>query len=222
MSKTKANQTTQGCLITFEGGEGGGKTTQSQRLKTKLEEAGLKVLSVREPGGTEISEKIRNLVLSKKHTQMADTTEALLFQAARAQIYHQKVIPALKDGAIVIMDRSADSSVVYQGMVRGFGTQIIGSLNMFSTQGTTPSLTFLLDVPTKVGLGRKDDQEVNRFELEGLSFGRKVRQAYLDLARDDASSRWVIVDASQSESQVFEEVWQTVVDQSRRLLGTSL
>ena len=127
-----------GILITLEGGEGGGKTTQIQLLKERLEADGKEVLTLIEPGGTEISEAIRELVLSPKYKGiMGETTEVLLFQSARAQIYHQLVIPALKAGKVVIMDRSRDSSVVYQGMVRGFGKDLIEQLNDISTQKHT-------------------------------------------------------------------------------------
>lgn len=200
-----------GLLITFEGGEGGGKTTQVARLKTVLESLEKKVVVLREPGGTPISEQIRELVLSVKNVGIADTTEVLLFQAARAQIYSQVVLPALEQGAVVVMDRSRDSSVVYQGMVRGFGPELINQLNDISTQNTVPNLTILLDLPVSIGLSRKDTQgESNRLELEDSDFHTKVRTAYLDLANSDTTGRWQILDATQTEDAVAQQVLELV------------
>lgn len=200
-----------GYLITFEGGEGGGKTTQSVRLRNKLTQEGRDVVVLREPGGTTISEQIRQVVLSSENTSMAFTTEVLLFQSARAQIYREIVIPSLKAGKIVLMDRSRDSSVVYQGVVRGFGRDLIEQLNDLSTNKIYPNLTILLDLPIKVGLKRKlDSAEINRLEMENQKFHQQVRDAYLQLAKEDDRGRWLVVDASQTVEQVEDEIWQKV------------
>jgi dTMP kinase len=200
-----------GYLISFEGGEGGGKTTQIELLKDKLVGMGKDVLVLREPGGTSISEQIRQVVLSSKNTDMAFTTEVLLFQAARAQLYHEVIAPALQDGKVVLMDRSRDSSVVYQGMVRGFGKEFIERLNDISTNNTYPNLTLLLDLDVDTGLQRRRDSgEMDRIDMEDHSFHEKVRQAYIDLASDDESGRWHHVDASGSIDDVFNLVWQLV------------
>lgn len=205
MSKKKTSS-----LITLEGGEGAGKSTQIVRLREKLTKAGLDVVVVREPGGTVISEQIREIVLSKRHTGMAYTAEVLLFQAARAQIYREIVLPSMAAGKVVLMDRSRDSSVVYQGMVRGFGREMIEQLNDISTRQTKPDLTILLDVDPKLGLERQvANGEVNRFEMEALDFHTKVRQAYLELAKAEPN-RWHIIDASDSIDHVSEKVWQVV------------
>lgn len=204
----KANH--DGYLITFEGGEGGGKTTQTVRLRDKLTKAGKDVVVLREPGGTVISEQIREVVLSSKNTGMAYTTEVLLFQAARAQIYREVVLPSLEAGKIVLMDRSRDSSVVYQGMVRGFGKDLIEQLNDISTKETYPDITFLLDVPAKVGLKRRaEDGGSNRMEMEDLNFHQQVREAYLELAKE-SENRWQIIDAAQALEKVDETIWQIV------------
>lgn len=200
-----------GFLIVLEGGEGGGKTTQLPRLAKRLQKQGKKVVTVREPGGTVISEQIREVVLSAKNTGIKDTTEVLLFQAARAQIYSEVVIPALETGKIVLMDRTRDSSVVYQGMVRGFGRKLIEQLNDISTNKTVPDITILLDVPVKIGLKRREDSgEMNRLDALKLSFHEKVRQAYLKLAKENKGRRWVIVDAQKSFDEVEQAVWETV------------
>lgn len=200
-----------GFLITLEGGEGAGKTTQSVRLRQKLIDAGKDVIVLREPGGTTISEQIRQVVLSPDNTGMAFTAEVLLFQAARAQIYREIVIPSLKAGKVVIMDRSRDSSVVYQGMVRGFGKDLIDNLNDLSTDKIYPDLTILLDLPVKTGLKRREDSgKIDRLDMEAVEFHQKVRDAYLQLAKEDNSGRWVIVDAQKSLKKVAELMWQEV------------
>ena len=204
-----------GLLITFEGGEGVGKTTQVVRLKEHLIQAGKDVVVLREPGGTAISEQIREVVLSNKNVGMAYTTEVLLFQAARAQIYREIVLPSLELGKVVVMDRSRDSSVVYQGMVRGFGVEIIEQLNDISTKKTYPNITFLLDAPTEVGLARRMSEEgANRIDYEAKEFHEKIRQAYLQVAKKDlqvngSNSRWQIVDSSVSAQEVEEKIWDS-------------
>lgn len=202
----------QGFLITFEGGEGGGKTTQIVRLRDKLTKAGKDVIVLREPGGTMISEQIREVVLSPHNIGMAFTTEVLLFQAARAQIYRELVLPSLEAGKIVLMDRSRDSSVVYQGIVRGFGKDLIENLNNISTKNTYPDLTILLDLDVKVGLKRRvDSGKVDRLDMENTDFHEKVRQAYLDLAKEDPK-RWQVVDAQQNMEEVETAIWKLVAE----------
>lgn len=200
-----------GYLITFEGGEGGGKTTQSVRLRNQLTKAGRDVIVTREPGGTVISEQIREVVLSPDNTGMAFTTEVLLFQAARAQIYREIVIPSLKAEKVVLMDRSRDSSVVYQGMVRGFGKDLIKELNDLSTNKIYPDLTFLLDLSVKIGLKRRNDSgKVDRLDMEAKEFHHKVRAAYLELAGQDQSGRWSVIDAEKDVDIVEKNIWQVV------------
>lgn len=142
----------QGHLISFEGGEGAGKTVQIKRLRDRLYACGMDVVVLREPGGTTISEQIREVVLSAKNIGIAYTTEVLLFQAARAQLYREIILPSLQVGKVVLMDRTRDSSVVYQGKVRGFGEELIEQLNDISTENTYPDITFLLDVPPEIGI----------------------------------------------------------------------
>ena len=199
-----------GFLITFEGGEGGGKTTQIVRLRDRLTKAQKDVVVLREPGGTMISEQIREVVLSSKNDGIAFTTEVLLFQAARAQIYREIVLPSLEADKVVLMDRSRDSSVVYQGKVRGFGEDLINNLNDISTKNTYPDLTILLDVPVEIGLGRRAESgDVNRLDMEGKKFHQEVRDAYLSLAKKD-QKRWQVVDASKDIEDVEEKIWQIV------------
>lgn len=200
----------QGIFISFEGGEGSGKSEQIVRLREKLEEVGKKIVLTREPGGTKISEQIREVLLSKKNLDMAYTTEVLLFQSARAQVYRELIIPALEMGKWVLADRTSDSSLVYQGVVRGFGMERIKDLNDLSTKETYPDLTFLLDVPVEVGLGRRNGTSKNdRLDLESLEFHKKVREAYLKLAESEPE-RWEKIDASKSIEEIAGEVWEVV------------
>ncbi|HQM15642.1 MAG TPA: dTMP kinase [Candidatus Woesebacteria bacterium] len=209
--KQKKQKKFPGFLITLEGGEGVGKSTQSVRLRQRLIDKGKDVIILREPGGTAISEQIRQVVLSPDNTSMAFTTEVLLFQAARAQIYRELVLPSLKAGKIVVMDRSRDSSVVYQGMVRDFGKELIDQLNDLSTGHTLPDLTILFDLPVEIGLERRNRSgEINRLDMETTQFHQKVRQAYLELVEEDKTGRWVVVDAKQSLEQIEEEIWKIV------------
>ncbi len=139
---------------------------------------------------------------------MAFTTEVFLYQASRAQLYREIVLPSLAAGKVVVMDRTRDSSSVYQGMVRGFGLELIEQLNDISTEKTKPDLTFLLDVPVGVGLGRKKEQEeINRLEMEKKDFHRKVRKAYLELAKKD-KKRWWVIDGTLSIDEVEKRIWR--------------
>lgn len=210
-AKQKAKSTHTGFLITFEGGEGGGKTTQIVQLRERLTQAGKDVLVLREPGGTMISEQIREVLLSTKNVGMAFTTEVLLFQAARAQIYRELVLPSLAAGKVVLMDRSRDSSVVYQGMVRGFGLDLIEQLNNISTKNTYPDLTILLDVKVKTGLQRRAaTDKMDRLDLEAQDFHEKVNSSFLQLAKKNDRKRWVIVDANKDTEKVAKAIWEHV------------
>lgn len=195
--------------ISFEGGEGAGKSVQIKRLRDRLEEAGRDVVITREPGGTVISEQIRKVLLNPKNVGMSYTAEVLLFQAARAQNFRELVIPSLKAGKVVLADRSRDSSTVYQGMVRGFGVELIEQLNDLATKNTFPDLTFLLDVTVEVGLARRNNTEkLDRLDMERRDFHEKVRKAYLKLARLNDHKRWVVIDAAQGIDEIADEIWR--------------
>jgi len=198
-----------GLLISFEGGEGAGKTVQIKLLADELRKAGRDVVITREPGGTVISEQIREVILSTKNISMAFTTEVLLFQAARAQIYRELILPSLKAEKVVLCDRTRDSSVVYQGMVRGFGEKLIDDLNKISTQDTFPDVTILLDVPVEIGLARRQGSEkLDRLDLEQKDFHEQVRAGYLKLAKRNDHDRWILIDASKSIEKVHEQIMQ--------------
>ena len=191
-------------FITLEGPEGSGKTTAVDYAVSKLEEMGYQIVRTREPGGTPISEQIRNVILDKANTAMDERTEALLYAASRRQHLVEKVWPALKEGKIVICDRYLDSSLAYQGGARGLGVDNILNVNNFATEGTFPDLTLLFDIDPKIGLARisaNADREVNRLDLEKLEFHNKVRNAFLELAKR-YPERFVIIDASKSREEV--------------------
>ena len=195
-------------FISFEGGEGGGKTTQIARIAQRLRDKGFAVTTVREPGGSKIAEQIRQVVLSPENKGLAMSSEVFLFQAARAQVFHEIVIPALNRGEIVLADRTGDSSVVYQGIVRGFGEELINQLNSISMQQHSPELTFLLDVSVSTGFDRVHaNRGFDRMEQEGKAWHEKIRKAYLGLAKKD-KKRWRVIDSSVPLEQVTEDIWK--------------
>ena len=172
-----------GLFITMEGPDGSGKSTQIELLKEYLEEEGYEVLITREPGGTVISEAIREIILNKEYTEMSSVTEMLLYASARAQLIAELVGPAIDNGKAVISDRFVDSSLVYQGMARGLGVDTVYEVNKLAIGKYMPDVTFLLDLPAEVGISRKKDQkELDRMELESLDFHRKVAEGYRQMA----------------------------------------
>ena len=185
-------------FITLEGPEGSGKTSAIKIVKEQLEKEGHQIIMTREPGGTPISEQIRNVILDKSNTAMDYRTEALLYAASRRQHLVEKVWPNVKEGKIVICDRYLDSSLAYQGYARELGVEDILNVNMYATEGTFPDLTLLFDLEPEVGLARinaNSDREVNRLDLEKLSFHHRVRNGYLELAKR-FPDRYVIINAA--------------------------
>lgn len=204
-----------GFFISFEGGEGGGKSTQAELLSRALNAKGHPILTTREPGGTEIGKKIREILLSGKNQHLDPVTELLLYAADRAQHVRKVIRPALAENKIVICDRFQDSTTVYQGVGRGLNHQWIEFLGQMATNGLNPHLTFLLDVDPEVGLKRSherlhlENSSEDRFEREALEFHRKVRQGFLDLARCEPN-RCVVVKADRAPMEVHEEILQIV------------
>jgi dTMP kinase len=194
-------------LITFEGPEGSGKTTQAAHLAERLRREGQDVVEVREPGGTEIGEEIRDTLLRQRPGGMTALAELFLFLAARAQIVAEVILPALADGKIVICDRFADSTTVYQGLVRGIERALVDRLNDMVMQQRRPDLTLLLDLDPEVGLARLRDK--NRLDGEDHMFHQRVRAGYLALAQEE-QERFRIIDAAAAPAAVAEAVWQAV------------
>ncbi|ETT39706.1 dTMP kinase [Paenibacillus sp. FSL H7-0942] len=194
-----------GKFITLEGGEGSGKTTMIGRIGSYFEERGIPYVVTREPGGIEIAEKIRSIILDPLHTAMDARTEALLYAAARSQHLAEKVEPALRAGKAVICDRFVDSSLVYQGYARGLGIENVWAINRFAIGDLMPDVTLYLDIEPEVGLARidaHDGREVNRLDLENLEFHRKVREGYF-LLKEQFPERIRVIDASMKQEDVL-------------------
>lgn len=201
-------------FVTIEGPEGSGKSSVTKRVTEILEKEGYEVVFTREPGGTPISEEIRNVILDKANTKMDGMTEALLYAASRRQHLVEKIWPLSKAGKIVISDRFIDSSLAYQGGARGLGIDKILDLNMYATDGYFPDLTLLFDIEPELGLARiaaNSNREVNRLDLEKLDFHKKVRTTFLELAKR-FPKRYVVIDASQSFEKVIQDAYHAIKD----------
>lgn len=194
-----------GVLITFEGVEGSGKTTQAQLLVDYLKAQGLKVVFSREPGGTEIGEHIRKILLDPNFQGMHGLTELFLYLASRNQHTREKIIPAIRRGEIVVLDRYADSSLAYQGYGRKLGANLVSRLNRLATAGLKPDLTILLDVAVTTGQERQFAKKSDRLEQEAIEFHERVRAGYLKIARR-AAGRCKVVKGDQPAEQVMMEI----------------
>lgn len=201
-------------LITLEGGEGSGKTSIQKKVAAALEERGHSVVCTREPGGIDIAEQIRTVILDRGNIAMDPRTEALLYAAARRQHLVEKVIPALQEGKIVLCDRFIDSSLAYQGHARGLGIDEIYSINKFAIDGYMPDLTLYFDVEPAIGLSRIEidaGREINRLDIESMKFHEAVQEGYkLLVAR--YPERIQVVDASGSIEAVFEEAFAQILE----------
>jgi dTMP kinase len=199
-----------GVLISFEGSEGSGKSTQIALLAEQLQAAGRKVLSTREPGGTEIGEQVRNIIVhNSKGDEMCAETELLLFAASRAQLVREVIAPNLIKGVIVVCDRYIDSSTVYQGVARSLSLDPVQQINQFAVGNVLPDLTIVLDVPTRVSLARirqRASDLPDRMERENISFYKKVREGYLVLAKS-MPERFFVVDGTLPEDTVRKLIW---------------
>ena len=201
-------------FITLEGGEGSGKSTLINYIKEFLENRGRDVVVTREPGGIDIAEQIRHVILDKKNTSMDGRTEALLYAAARRQHLAEKVIPSLNEGRIVVCDRFIDSSLAYQGFARGLGINEVFSVNEFAIGDFMPDLTLYLDLDPQVGLNRiakNKGREVNRLDLEEIDFHLKVREGYEEVLKR-FPGRMVRVDASQEVEKVMVDIKKVIVE----------
>lgn len=197
-----------GYFISIEGGEGGGKTEQINRLKTFAESLGCDVVATREPGGVTVAEQIRHILLNPDVEDMDVMTEVLLYAAARREHLIHVILPALQQGKLVISDRYIDSSLVYQGIVKEAGWEKVYRINKEATDGLLPDTTFLFDLDPKIGLARiqaNANREVNRFDRASLDFHNQVRQGYLHLSKL-FPERFVKIDASKSIDDVFKDV----------------
>lgn len=201
-----------GRFVTFEGGEGAGKSTQIARLKDRLEQLGHPVLVTREPGGSPFAEEVRSFILNGHAKPLGPFAEALMFAAARIDHLDKTIKPALKNGTTVLCDRFADSTRAYQGSSGTISSETIDELERVALAGTKPDLTLILDLPAEVGLARAGERQarkgqgMDRFEDESLSFHQKLRQAFLAIAEADPQ-RCVVINADQSPDDVETAIW---------------
>lgn len=205
-----------GSFITFEGIDGCGKTTQAELLANNLKRSGKRVVFTREPGGTEISERIRLILLDMRSSAMFELAELFLYMASRAQLVREVVLPALYDDCIVICDRFTDSTLAYQGYGRGLDIDIITYLGNIATGGLIPDITILLDIDLSEANRRKRDllQPLDRLEYSDISFHQKVRAGYLEIARRNPE-RFLVLDGSESVAVIEQKVWTFMVSKLR-------
>jgi dTMP kinase len=203
-----------GRFITFEGGEGSGKSTQAGILANRLARAGRKVLATREPGGSPAAEEIREALLSGRVWQFGPFAEALLFAVARADHIESAIGQALVEGKWVVCDRFLDSTRAYQGATAGVPRGLINALERLTVGGLLPDITFVLDIPPEEGLGRAAERRSgnvpDRFESQEVMLHERVRRAFLDIAEEEPE-RCIVIDASQPEAMVAEDVWEVVL-----------
>ncbi len=198
-------------FVTFEGGEGCGKSTQARILYRRLQKEGAPVLLTREPGGTALGARMRRLLKQEQHASIRPEAELLLFLASRAQLVREVVQPALSRGLNVLCDRYAESTLAYQGYAMGLDIAFIRQANAFATGGLRPDLIILLDIEPETGLRRRlaDRPRFDRFDSREVDFHRKVRQGYLEMARTEPE-RWAVVDAGQGRAAVARVIWERV------------
>ena len=197
-----------GLFITFEGLDGSGKSTQIDKLKERLTSSGFEVLLTREPGGTTIGEKIRELILDPANDSMDDMTEAYLYASSRAQLVRETILPALEEGKIVICDRFVDSSIAYQGYGRMMG-DVIRQINLHAVEGCMPDLTFLLRVTPSGGMSRINSRELDRIELAGKDFHQRTFEGYEAVAANEPD-RVKVIDAAGTIEDIHEQIFSYV------------
>ncbi len=196
-------------FITFEGGEGCGKSVQSESLYRKLCKLNIPAILTHEPGGTTFGEYIRS-VLKWTDAYVSPETELLMFNASRAQLLDEVILPNLKAGKVVVCDRYIDSTIAYQGYGRGLDLQKVKLINEVATRNLKPALTVLLDLSPGVGFARIEERQKDRFEKESLAFHNRVREGFLKTAQED-SQRWLVIDATQSKQKIKDIIWQKVI-----------
>ena len=201
-----------GKFITFEGCEGVGKSRQIKLLKESLDALNIKYYLTREPGGTPVSEKIREIILDGKNTDMTDECEALLYAAARVQLLDREIAPRLERGELVICDRFFDSSLAYQGYARGLGVEFITEINSYAIKNFTPDYTLFLDLPPEKAFLRKGGADTSdRLELSGMEFHNKVYKGYTELAKKN-EKRFIVIDASGEKAETHEKIMKALKD----------
>jgi dTMP kinase len=196
-------------FITFEGGEGCGKSVQAKILFNRLCSSSIPTILTHEPGGTPLGDEICQLLKWNNKLSITPLTELLLFNASRSQLVDRVIKPNLSEGKVVICDRFIDSTIVYQGYGRGLNMDLLREITDSATQGLHPDLTILLDLSITAGLKRKNNTRQDRFENEDIAFHEKVRRGYLTLAAEEPQ-RWLVIDANQSKEAISEIIWRQV------------
>ncbi len=194
-----------GLFISFEGIDGCGKSTQADLLRSYLESKGEQVELLREPGGTALSEQIREILINPNNDKMDPSTESILLSASRAQLTREIIIPALERGNVVICDRYADSTLAYQGYGRGINLEWLEKLNAFATAGLKPDITLLVDLPVDEAFNRMQSKSFDRIEMEGIEFLDKVRSGYLELT-DRFSKRYFMIDGMETIEEMSKKI----------------
>jgi dTMP kinase len=201
-------------FITFEGGEGSGKSFQAKTLYRRLLKMDVPAILTHEPGGTLFGGRLGHWLKWSLQEEISPLVELMMFNASRAQLVASVINPALGRGEVVVCDRYTDSTMAYQGYGRGLDLATVQQINEIATSGLNPGLTILLDIPPEIGLARKQDRKHDRFEQEKLVFHNKVRQGYLTLAEADPG-RWLVLDGARTRADLSRLIWQEVA----RLLG---
>jgi len=209
-----------GSLITFEGIDGSGKSTQIQMLEHEFNKLGIEYKTFREPGGTELSEKIRAILLDKENIELISTAESLLFAAARAQLTAEQIKPAIEKGEFVICDRFTDSTIAYQGYGRGLDIKQLEEINYIATAGLTPDITFILDISPEAAAVRMEAEASDRMEETGVDFFRRIRGGYRQI-KEQNPNRYRLINGEQSPENVFKEIKEIIMKQFEEVLTCS-
>ena len=209
-----------GSLITFEGIDGSGKSTQIQMLEHEFNKLGVEYKTFREPGGTELSEKIRTILLDKENIELISTAESLLFAAARAQLTAEQIKPAIEKGEFVICDRFTDSTIAYQGYGRGLDIKQLEEINYIATAGLTPDITFILDISPEAAAVRMEAEASDRMEEMGVDFFRRIRGGYRQI-KDKNPNRYRLINGERSPENVFKEIKEIIMKQFEEVLTCS-
>jgi dTMP kinase len=202
-------------FITFEGGEGCGKSLQSAALYRRLQRNSVPSVLIREPGGTPLGEKVRDILKHSCEIEVSPLTELMLFNASRSQLVSEVIKPSLNEGKVVVCDRFTDSTLAYQSGGRGLDIKMVRQVNSFAAQGIIPDLVILLDVPPEIGIRRKGLIKNDRFDRETLEFHNRVRDTFIKLAKEDVN-RWAVIDATLSIEAIGDIIWGKVSDSIER------
>ena len=209
-----------GKLITFEGIDGSGKSTQIQLLEAEFEKLGISYKTFREPGGTKLSEKIRTILLDKENIELYSNAESLLFAAARAQLTAEQIKPAITKGEFVICDRFTDSTIAYQGYGRGLNINNLELINTIATDGLIPDITFILDIDPQKATERLKTVNPDRMEVAGIDFFKKIRQGYCQI-REQNQSRCIVINGEEPQNDISKEIHHIVMERFKKELTCS-